>query len=30
MSYDRMITGDFVKGRNKEEDGGELDESSMF
>jgi len=30
MSYDRMITGDFVKGRNSREDGGELDESSMF
>ncbi|MAF84554.1 MAG: acetolactate synthase, large subunit, biosynthetic type [Chromatiales bacterium] len=29
MSYDRMITGDFVKSRNNKE-GDELDESSMF
>ncbi len=29
MSYDRMITGDFVKNRNSDEDD-ELGESSSF
>ena len=29
MSYDRMMTGDFVKSRDSD-DNGELDESSMF
>jgi acetolactate synthase I/II/III large subunit len=29
MSYDRMITGDFIKSRDSDEDS-ELDESSMF
>jgi len=30
MSYDRMITGDFIKSRAADDPDSELDESSMF